>query len=31
MNFQTNVLLENRRANFKSDGTIRMFSHLGFP
>ena len=31
MNFETNVLLENGRAHFKSDGTIRMFSHLGFP
>jgi predicted DCC family thiol-disulfide oxidoreductase YuxK len=29
--FETNVLLENGRARFKSDGTIRMFAHLGFP
>jgi predicted DCC family thiol-disulfide oxidoreductase YuxK len=30
-NFQTNVLLENGQAHFKSDGAIRMFVHLGFP
>ena len=29
--FETNVLLENGRGWFKSDGTIRMFTHLGFP
>jgi predicted DCC family thiol-disulfide oxidoreductase YuxK len=31
VNFETNVLLENGRAYFKSDGTIRMFAHLGLP
>lgn len=31
VNFETNVLLENGRAYFKSDGTIRMFAHLRFP
>jgi predicted DCC family thiol-disulfide oxidoreductase YuxK len=31
VSFETNVLLENGRAWFKSDGTIRMFAHLGFP
>src|SRR5580658_2846918 len=29
--FETNVLLENGQAWFKSAGTIRMFAHLGFP
>ena len=29
--FETNVLLENGQAWFKSAGTIRMFEHLGFP
>jgi predicted DCC family thiol-disulfide oxidoreductase YuxK len=29
--FETNVLLEDGRAWFKSAGTIRMFAHLGFP
>jgi predicted DCC family thiol-disulfide oxidoreductase YuxK len=29
--FETNVLLEDGHAWFKSDGTIRMFAHLGFP
>jgi predicted DCC family thiol-disulfide oxidoreductase YuxK len=31
VNFETNVLLENGQAYFKSDGTIRMFGHLGPP
>lgn len=31
VNFETNVLLENGRAWFKSAGTIRMFVRLGFP
>lgn len=31
VNFETNVLIECGRAYFKSDGTIRMFNHLGFP
>jgi predicted DCC family thiol-disulfide oxidoreductase YuxK len=31
VHFQTNVLLENGQAWFKSEGTIRMFSQLGFP
>jgi predicted DCC family thiol-disulfide oxidoreductase YuxK len=31
VNFETNVLLEGGQAYFKSDGTIRMFAHLGFP
>jgi predicted DCC family thiol-disulfide oxidoreductase YuxK len=31
VNFETNVLLEDGQAYFKSDGTIRMFVHLGFP
>jgi len=31
VNFETNVLLENGRAWFKSEGTIRMFVQLGFP
>jgi predicted DCC family thiol-disulfide oxidoreductase YuxK len=30
-NFETNVLLENDRAWFRSAGTIRMFAHLGLP
>jgi predicted DCC family thiol-disulfide oxidoreductase YuxK len=29
--FETNVLLEDGRAWFKSAGTIRMFAYLGFP
>ena len=29
--FETNVLLENGQAWFKSAGTIRIFEHLGFP
>ena len=29
--FETNILLEEGRAWFKSVGTIRMFVHLGFP
>lgn len=29
--FETNVLLEDGRAWFKSAGTIRMFAHLGLP
>lgn len=29
--FETNVLLDNGQAWFKSAGTIRMFEHLGFP
>jgi predicted DCC family thiol-disulfide oxidoreductase YuxK len=31
VNFETNVLLEDGRAWFKSAGTIRMFAHLRFP
>jgi len=31
VNFETNVLLERGRAHFKSDGSIRIFVHLGFP
>jgi len=31
VNFETNVLLDKGQAYFKSDGTIRMFTHLGFP
>jgi predicted DCC family thiol-disulfide oxidoreductase YuxK len=31
VNFETNVLLEGGQAYFKSDGTIKMFAHLGFP
>lgn len=31
VNFETNVLVEDGRAYFKSDGTLRMFVHLGFP
>ncbi len=31
VNFETNVLLEDGQAYFKSDGTMRMFAHLGFP
>lgn len=31
VNFETNVLLDNGQAYFKSDGAIRMFAHLGFP
>ncbi len=31
INFETNVLLENGRAWFKSAGTVRMFEHLGLP
>ncbi len=30
-NLETNVLLEEGHAWFKSEGTIRMFVHLGFP
>lgn len=29
--FETNILLENGQAWFKSAGTVRMFEHLGFP
>lgn len=29
--FETNVLLENGRAHFKSDCAIRIFAHLGLP
>ncbi len=31
VNFETNVLLDDGRAWFKSAGTIRMFVKLGFP
>lgn len=31
VNFETNVLLDQGRAWFKSAGTIRMFIKLGFP
>ncbi len=31
VSFETNVLLENGLAKFKSDGTIGMFMHLGLP
>jgi predicted DCC family thiol-disulfide oxidoreductase YuxK len=31
VNYQTNVLIENGVAYFKSDGSIRMFQALGFP
>jgi predicted DCC family thiol-disulfide oxidoreductase YuxK len=31
VNFETNVLLEQGRAHVKSDGSIRIFVHLGFP
>jgi predicted DCC family thiol-disulfide oxidoreductase YuxK len=31
VHFETNVLLENGTAHFKSDGSIRMMAHLGFP
>jgi predicted DCC family thiol-disulfide oxidoreductase YuxK len=30
-NYETNILLENGRAWFKSEGSIRMFERLGFP
>jgi predicted DCC family thiol-disulfide oxidoreductase YuxK len=30
-NYETNILIENGRAFFKSDGSIRMAVHLGFP
>jgi predicted DCC family thiol-disulfide oxidoreductase YuxK len=30
-NYESNVLLEEGRAWFKSAGTIRMFAHLGLP
>lgn len=29
--FESNILIENGRAYFESDGTIRMFAGLGFP
>ncbi|OWO92518.1 DUF393 domain-containing protein [Rhizobium esperanzae] len=29
--YETNILIENGRAFFKSDGTIRMVAGLGFP
>jgi predicted DCC family thiol-disulfide oxidoreductase YuxK len=29
--YETNILIENGRAYFKSDGSIRMAVHLGFP
>jgi predicted DCC family thiol-disulfide oxidoreductase YuxK len=29
--YETNILIENGRAYFKSDGSIRMVSRLGFP
>jgi predicted DCC family thiol-disulfide oxidoreductase YuxK len=29
--YETNILLENGRAWFKSEGSIRMFERLGFP
>jgi len=31
VNYETNILLENGRVWFKSEGTIRMFAHLGLP
>ena len=31
VNFETNVLLEDGRAYIKSDGSLRMFIHLGLP
>jgi predicted DCC family thiol-disulfide oxidoreductase YuxK len=31
VHFETNVLLERGRAYVKSDGSIRIFAHLGFP
>lgn len=31
VDYETNILLENGRAWFKSEGTIRMFVRLGFP
>jgi predicted DCC family thiol-disulfide oxidoreductase YuxK len=31
VNYESNILLENGHAWFKSAGTIRMFAHLGFP
>jgi predicted DCC family thiol-disulfide oxidoreductase YuxK len=31
IDYQTNILIENGRAYFKSDGSIRMFTRLGFP
>jgi predicted DCC family thiol-disulfide oxidoreductase YuxK len=31
VNYESNVLLEEGRAWFKSEGTIRMFVHLGLP
>jgi predicted DCC family thiol-disulfide oxidoreductase YuxK len=31
VNYETNVLIEDGRAWFKSEGTIRMFEKLGFP
>ena len=31
VNFESNVLLDDGRAYFKSDGTVRMFMFLGFP
>jgi predicted DCC family thiol-disulfide oxidoreductase YuxK len=31
VSYETNILLEDGRAWLKSEGTIRMFEHLGFP
>jgi predicted DCC family thiol-disulfide oxidoreductase YuxK len=31
MNYETNILLEDGNAWFKSEGSIRMFERLGFP
>jgi predicted DCC family thiol-disulfide oxidoreductase YuxK len=31
VDYQTNILLEAGQAYFKSEGSIRMFAHLGFP
>jgi predicted DCC family thiol-disulfide oxidoreductase YuxK len=31
ISYETNILLDHGRAWFKSEGTIRMFEHLGFP
>jgi predicted DCC family thiol-disulfide oxidoreductase YuxK len=31
LDYQTNLLIEDGRVWFKSEGSIRMFEHLGFP
>ena len=31
MDYETNILIEDGRAYFKADGTVRMFAKLGFP